>query len=180
MALQTRITAEEFLQMPESQTLTELINGEMIVAPAPELGHQDIVLETAMFVKALARTGKVYVAPVDVHFDDGNVVQPDVLWLSPESTCFPVEGKRLVGAPDLIVEVLSPSTALRDKGVKFRLYEQYGVREYWMIDPSARYVEVWRREGEKFSLLGVYGEGETFVSAVLGEKVVEVLSLFGN
>jgi Uma2 family endonuclease len=180
MAVQTKMTADEFLQLPESQTLTELIDGDVIVAPAPELGYQDSVLASASFIKVLAQAGKVYIAPVDVHFDDGNVVQPDVMWLSPDSACFPAEGKRLIGAPDLIVEVLSPSTALRDKGVKFRLYEQYGVREYWLIDPAARYVEVWWRDGEKFALQGVFGEAETFASVVLGEKVVEVLSLMGG
>lgn len=179
MALQTRITAEEFLQMPESQTLTELIDGEMILAPAPETGHQIISARSYDVVKALAPGGIVLFAPIDVYLDESHIVQPDVLWISPDSQCS-IERRYIVGAPDLIVEVLSPSTALRDKGVKFRLYEQYGVREYWLIDPSARYVEVWRREGEKFALLGVYGEGETFVSAVLGEKVVEVLLLLGN
>lgn len=179
MALQTRITAQEFLQMPESQTLTELIDGEMIVAPAPETGHQITSAHSYDVIKALAPNGIILFAPVDVYLDESHIVQPDVLWISPDSQCS-IERRYIVGAPDLIVEVLSPSTALRDKGVKFRLYEQHGVREYWMIDPAARYIEVWRREGEKFSLLGVYGEGETFISVVLGGKVVEVLSLFGN
>ena len=66
------------------------------------------------------------------------------------------------GAPDLVVEVLSPSTALRDHGVKFGLYEQHGTREYWLIDPAAEFVEVFRRENDAFVRFGAFGNAETF------------------
>jgi Uma2 family endonuclease len=180
MAIQTKITAEEFLHLPESQTPTELINGEIIVAPAPELYHQDIVLQTAILIKTTAPDGKVYIAPVDVHLDDVNVTQPDVLWLSPDSQCSAVDGKRLFGAPDLVVEVLSPSTALRDKSVKFQLYEKYGVREYWIIEPTGQYVEVWLLTDGKFARHGVFGGSDSFTSAVLGDKSVAAAAIFGQ
>lgn len=83
MALQTRITAEEFLQMPESKTLTELIDGEIIVALAPETGHQIISARSYDVIKALAPGGIVLYAPIDVYLDENHIVQPDVLWISP-------------------------------------------------------------------------------------------------
>ena len=79
-----------------------------------------------------------------------NAVQPDVLWNSPASRCVLVDDAYFRGAPDLVVEVLSPSTALRDKQTKFRLYEKYGVREYWIVEPTAQYVEVWALVEAKF------------------------------
>lgn len=177
MATQFKMTADEFLQLPETQTLTELIDGEIFVAPSPETGHQITSARSYDVVKALAPGGIVLYAPLDVYLSENDIVQPDVLWISPESKCT-IERKYLSGAPDLIIEILSPSTALRDKRAKFRLYEKYGVKEYWIIDPSARFIEVWGHDGEKFTLHGLFGEGETFVSKVLGEKVVEALSLF--
>ena len=177
MAVQTKMTADEFLRLPETSQRTELIDGEIIVT-APELDHQDILLNTAFALKNLVPDGKVRVSPVDVYLDDFNLVQPDVLWASAESKCVPFGKKYMRGAPELVVEVLSPSTALRDKGVKFRLYEAHGVHEYWIIDPAAQYVEVWQRSGEKFERHGVFGAGESFVSAALGQKAVEVSEIF--
>ena len=76
--------------------------------------------------------------------------------------------------------MLSLSTALRDKQAKFRLYEKHGVGEYWLVEPIARYIEVWYRSDEKFALHGVFGAGETFLSAVSGQQPVEVAAIFGE
>jgi len=179
MAVQAKITADEFLQLPESQTLTELIDGEIIVSPAPEPMHQIRTARAYDVIKALVPGGIVLFSPIDVYLSTNDVVQPDVLWISPESNC-KIEQKFLSGAPDLVVEVLSPSTALRDKQTKFRLYEKYGVREYWIVEPTAQYIEVWSLVEGKFTLHGVFGAGETFTSAVLGDKSVAVSAIFGG
>lgn len=178
--VETRMTAAEFFELPESSLPVELLDGEVLMSPAPELGHQDIVLQTALALKSLVTEGKIYIAPVDVYLDEFNIVQPDVLWLAAESTCLPVEGKYLRGAPDLVVEVFSPGSISRDKKKKFRLYEKHGVREYWMLDPQERYIEVQRLDGGRFTLQGVYEPDDSFESAALGGKVVEVKSLFGG
>ncbi len=180
MAVQTKMTAAEFLELPETSQRTELIDGEIIVAPAPRDSHQDTVFEAAKYVERIAPQGKVRLSPVDVYLDESNVVQPDVIWNSHNSPCILIADSYWQGAPDLVVEVLSPSTALRDKRTKFQLYEKYGVREYWIVDAIAHYVEVWLHVEGKFSLHGVFGTGETFVSKVLGEKQVEVSSIFGT
>jgi len=173
----TRVTAAEFLALPETNLPMELIEGEIFRIPAPELAHQDIVLLAAILLKRLIKNGKVYVAPVDVYFDEANVFQPDVLWISEDNTrCVPVNGKYLRGAPDLVIEVFSPGTARRDKRQKFRLYQKNGVREYWMIDPREQYVEVWYLENAKFVLLDVYIPGETFTSPLLGTVEVKAMS----
>ena len=174
----TRITAAEFLKLPETNLPTELLDGEVIMAPAPTLDHQDVVLNLATLILKLKPGGKVVISPVDVELDEENVVQPDVMWVSPESKCVPVQKKNYRGAPDLVAEVFSPGTARTDKSKKFKLYEKYGTREYWMADPEGQYLEVWRREGERFAPLGVFGPGEIFVSTVLGDQTINVSEVF--
>ena len=168
---QTRMTAAEFFQLPETNLPLQLLNGEVIEMTAPELDHQDVVGNLFVLFRraAAALGGKAYVAPVDVEFDAENVVQPDVFLLLPDSRCQPVGTQRLSGAPDLIAEVLSPSTARLDRKVKFRLYERYGVREYWIVEPRDQMVTVWQHREDGFVLLDVYSLDETFLSAILGE-----------
>jgi Uma2 family endonuclease len=124
-----------------------------------------------MLFKEAARllNGKAYIAPVDVQFDEQNVPQPDVLLVLPDSLCQPIGTKRLSGPPDLIAEVLSASTARLDRREKFRLYERYGVREYWIVEPRDRLITVWQHREGQFVLLNVYSADETFTSTLIGE-----------
>jgi Uma2 family endonuclease len=165
------MTAGEFLQLPESNLPRQLLHGEVIEMAAPELEHQDAVGNIFVLFKQAANRfgGKAYVAPVDVRFDDDNVVQPDDLLLLPNSRCQPVGTHFLSGPPDLIAEVLSPSTARIDRKDKFRLYERYGVHEYWMVEPREQLVSVWQLRDNVFVLLDVYGADETFTSALIGD-----------
>jgi Uma2 family endonuclease len=171
MVTKTRMKAAEYRRLPETTQPTELIEGEIIVSPAPTDRHQAVVIG---FVQALLRqpaTGTLRFAPLDVYLDDETIVQPDVFWVSgPDSRCRLHGDGYWYGAPDLVIEVLSPGTARRDKSDKFRLYEQH---EYWLADPDARYVEVWRRAGDasRFEQQGVYGPDEAFESALLGQTV---------
>lgn len=173
--VESRVTATEFFQLPESNQITELLHGEIFVSPSPKINHQNIVLQVGASLRQIAPQGHVMIAPMDVYLDDSNVVQPDVFWVSDENeACIPVEGKYYKGAPDLCVEVLSPSTLRRDRTVKFLLYEQFGVREYWMIDPETATLEVWVFDGGKYTRQGIYGANAQFTASVLGGVVVGV------
>jgi len=178
--IKTRMTATEFLQLPETNLPRQLLNGEVIEMNAPELPHQDVVGNTFVLFKLKAKElgGKAYVAPVDVYFDERNMPQPDVIWLAPNTQCEMIGTQRLSGAPDLIAEVLSPSTAHVDRKGKLRLYEKHGVREYWLVDPRDQLVEVWQHQNGHFVLLDAYGVSETFTSALIG--AVEVAALFAS
>ena len=177
----TRMTAAEFLALPETNQPTELIEGEMMMAPSPVPQHQDVITDVTVILKRMTKTlgGKVFVAPLDVYLDDNHVVQPDLMWVAEGGQC-KITDTHLEGVPDLVVEVLSPGTARRDKTVKFRLYQQHGAREYWMIDPAAEYIEVWTLQEERFVQQGVYGPDENFESAVLGGQNVTVGVIFGR
>jgi Uma2 family endonuclease len=175
-AARTRMTAAEFLALPESMTPVELLDGEMVMSPTPIPLHQRLVLRFANLVQRTAKTGEVFIVPLDVYFDDENLAQPDVFFIAAGSACV-VGEKYVIGAPDLVIEVFSPSTARRDRKEKIALYERFGVREYWMADPDGQYVEAWRLAEGKFARVGVFGEGETFESALLG--AAELKGVFG-
>lgn len=167
-----------FLALPETNLPLEYIDGEITVSPSPVDSHQDSILAVAAYLKMLFpnAAGTLRIAPLDVHIDNANTVQPDVFWVSADNPrCRLSEDGYWYGAPDLVVEVLSPGTARRDRGVKFRLYEQAGVREYWLID--ADYVEVYRLVDGKFERVGVFGEGEAFVTVLIPVLTVLVSAL---
>lgn len=134
-----KFTHRDYMQLPEGFP-AELIDGEFVREPAPTRWHQGVVLEIAIRLQAIAGRGRVVVSPVDVFVDDWNVLQPDVLVSRPEDAAAP--GSPAGAVPILAVEVLSPSTARRDREAKTAIYLRAGVREVWLVDPDAGTVEV--------------------------------------
>ena len=145
MAL-ARIIWQDVQQLPDDGNRYEAIDGELYVTPAPSIRHQRIAKRLFLALVELLEKpghGEVFFAPTGVEFpatEEG--VQPDLLFVSHERTGILAE-PWVQGAPDLVVEILSPTTAHRDRGVKRKLYERQGVSEYWIVDPTAGAVEVW-------------------------------------
>lgn len=181
----TRVTFEEYAALPETNQRVELIDGEIvretIIKTSPHV-HQEVSERTHGFLMNLLNVGKLYVMPITLHFDDGNSFEPDLFWVSPENThCFLEDnGRYWHGGPDLVVEILSPSTASDDRGIKYETYEKYGVREYWLVEPDAKFVEVYRYENDRFERQGVFKPNQPFVSAVLGSATIEIQSWFSE
>ncbi len=177
--VQARITAAQYAHMPETNMPTELIDGEVIEMPSPKTDHQRISRRLFNLVQKLANGGELFYAPMDVYLDDLNVVQPDLFWVSGSgSLCQLGDDGYWHGAPDLVIEILSEGTGLRDRREKFVLYEAHGSREYWLVEPGPKFVEVWTRAGRHFKRRGVFGAQETFESPVLGGVKVELKNLF--
>lgn len=174
-----RVTAEEYFQQPETSKLVELLDGEIVMSAPPVPNHQLTVARSYRLIDDLKPNGVVFFAPIGVQFDDLNVPEPDVVWVAEGSKCI-IGEKSLIGAPDLIVEVLSPGTTRQDRKQKFALYERHGVREYWIVDPVDRYIEAYQHHDGQFIRQGIYEPGETFDSAALEGKTVEVSKLFAG
>ena len=173
------MTATEFLNLPESSTPMELIDGELMMSPSPIISHQQIIGRIYAILIGIQPLDQILLSPTDVHFDDGNVFQPDLLWFDPsQGNCVLVDGKYLHGAPDLVVEVLSPGTAQQDMGKKRQVYEQHGVREYWLVNGAARTVEVLVLNEQKFEQVGVFSETNSFKSPVLSDAPIDVSKIF--
>ncbi|MDE2874473.1 MAG: Uma2 family endonuclease [Gemmatimonadota bacterium] len=140
-------TWEDVLRMPDDGNRYEFIGGRLYVTAAPVIRHQRISrrLQAALMrILQDGGRGEVFYAPCLVEFlGTGDRVQPDLLFVAQERREI-IGEKQLLGAPDLVVEILSPSTAHRDRGIKLDLYARCGVREYWIVDPVEDVIDVWR------------------------------------
>jgi Uma2 family endonuclease len=125
----------DYLALPE-QPRCELLYGRLPVTPSPSIRHQRVVRQVFGFLLDFSNRagGEVFVSPLDVRLADHSIVQPDLIYVSSKRAG--ILGRRVEGAPDLVVEILSPATARRDVGEKLRLYAESGVAEYWIIDPE--------------------------------------------
>jgi Uma2 family endonuclease len=174
--LRTKLTAAEFLALPESNQHRELIDGEVVTNP-PKAIHQRIVGYLFLYLQNLIPSGEVLLAPVGLYLNDTNLLEPDLMWIGKGSACTEGADGYFYGAPDLIVEVLSPSTARIDKVQKFQLYEQSSVREYWIVDPHAESVEVWFSVNQTLAYHGNFPRDTHYVSPILGANI-EVARFF--
>ena len=175
----TRFTYKDYLETPDDERW-ELLNGELHMAPSPNMSHQDAQSKLGSrlgnFVEE-RNLGRVYFAPADVVLSDTNVVQPDLLFVSREREQI-ITHANIQGAPDLAVEIRSPSTGERDRTVKRKLYAEHGVKEYWLVDPDAATVTVLVLGERDFEEAGVYRKGQTLSSPTLKGFSVNLDDIF--
>ena len=169
---QAKLTYQDYVELPDDRRY-EIIDGELYEMTAPTLRHQDILLDLGIIFKphVLANgLGRVYVSPVDVILAEGDIVQPDLVFVS-EARRHIMQGHAIVGAPDLVIEVLSLSTAAHDRNRKAHLYERHGVAEYWMVDMEAETIEVRRLRGGEYGAAEIYDSGFVSTSLIPGLEV---------
>ena len=177
----TKLTYDDYLLFPDDGRRHELIDGQHYVTLAPSLRHQEIskrlfrVLDGYLQVHSL---GQVFYAPVDVVPTDVDVVEPDLLYVSNERAGILRDPVR--GAPDLVIEIVSPGSRRTDEVVKRKLYERVGVREYWIVDPELEAVKVYRRDDERFTRAGDSSreEGHTLSTPLLPGLSIALDDLF--
>jgi Uma2 family endonuclease len=146
-AAQAKLTYEDYLLLPDDGQRHEIIDGEHYVNPAPSSRHQETVMNLILILAVYVRKnrlGRVYVAPYDVVLSTVDVLQPDVMFISNEREEL-ITKANLQGAPNLVIEVLSPSTRIVDATLKLQRYDRFGVDEYWLIDPDDQSVTIYRR-----------------------------------
>ena len=179
MVTRAKYTYEDYLNTPEGERY-ELIDGELILVASPNEEHQfaSVKLVSLMYPYADERDlGWVFHAPFDIVFSDTEVVQPDVMFISKEREDIR-SGANIQGAPDLVVEILSPSSVSRDWNYKRELYAKYGVKEYWIADPVHKMVSVMLLKDGVLELAGAYVEGDSVTSTALEGFSVGVGEIF--
>ena len=143
----SQLTYEDYLLFPDDGKRHEIIDGDHYVTPAPRTKHQrisaNLTVALVSFVKGRGM-GLVLAAPTDVILSDNNVVQPDLLFVSTARSSIITEDN-IRGAPDLVVEIISETTRKKDEVTKRKLYERFGVQEYWVMDPELETVKIFRR-----------------------------------
>jgi Uma2 family endonuclease len=163
--------AADYWELPEGERV-ELLRGRFVVSPAPTTLHQIVVgvLHILLFESARKSGGRVVLGPADVVLDDHSIPQPDLLYVRQQRRG--ILQTRVMGAPDLMVEVLSPHNSRRDRVDKLNLYAEYGVAEYWIVDPVERQFDFLVNRGGKFEVQPQ--QDNRYASPVCPELVIDL------
>ena len=178
-AQRVRYTYEDYAKTPDDVRY-QLIDGELILSPSPTFHHQRI--SGAMFVElhqwaVSSQAGKVVCAPMDVYLTETDTVQPDILFISSERMHI-VEDRYVRGAPDLVVEILSPSTSSLDLGAKMGLYALHGVPHYWIADPDTRTARTLRLEAGDYVEVASFTENDVLTSDAFPGLAIDLREVF--
>lgn len=183
--LQKKLTYQEFRNMEFDENDSfwyELINGELVRKQSPTFDHQVLSGEIEFLLMAFVKQhqlGRVVHAPMDVILDDGNVYHPDIFFIKKERFFIIDEKEKIIaGTPDLVIEILSKSTAVNDRGDKKDNYEKHGVREYWLVDPQKKSFEVYSLINDRFKLTSYLEGSGVLKSAVLEGFEMDIEKLF--
>jgi Uma2 family endonuclease len=176
-------TYEDFLLFPDDGKRHELIDGEHIMSPSPFTKHQRVSFNLSGILFGFLKQhplGKVFTAPMDVVLSDFDVVEPDLFFIASEHASIITE-KHIMGVPDLVVEILSSGSRKTDEIIKRRLYEQYGVKEYWIVDPELESVKVYRKQDSRFVLVAELSieSGDALTTPLLPELMIPLSEIFG-
>ena len=173
-------TYDDYMALPDDGMRYEVVNGVLYMAPAPSMGHQSVCGAIfAYLYNAVQLTGRgsVFIAPADVELMPGDVVQPDVFVLLQEHSTR-ILPSHVVGAPDLVVEVASPSTARHDLREKLDAYARAGVPEYWIVSPGDRVIELLVLKQGAYHSLGLFGEDKPLPSRIIVDEKIPVGQFF--
>ena len=172
-------TYEDYLKTPEDERY-ELIEGELLMTPAPIPKHQRISRKIEFVLEKFVTEndlGEIFDAPCDVYLDDENIVQPDILFISKERLNI-IGEKNIQGAPDLVIEIISESSAYRDFVQKKRLYARFGVKEYWIALPVEESIELYILKDSAYTLHKTYGKDDILESPALKDLKIALKNIF--
>jgi Uma2 family endonuclease len=158
----------------------QLIDGMLVMSPSPNVAHQRIVLKLTRKLLPFADKGlgELLFAPMDVYFSETEVYQPDIIFISRERKAI-IGDKKIEGAPDVIIEVLSPASRDFDINHKMKTYEAAGVREFWIVDPMNTSIEIYTNSLTGYSLTGKADKSGRVFSRILPDFALDGSDLFG-
>lgn len=175
-------TVADYVQLPDDGPRYELIEGELLMAPAPNLFHQRISFNLTLILGNFVekkRLGKIFVAPFDVIFDEHNVLQPDIIFFS-NARVSALTKAGATGAPDLAVEILSRGAEKRDRIQKRKIFARSGVEELWLIHPDKQRIELYRLKENPDQPLQVLKAGEQFQSRLFPGLTIDAREVFAD
>ena len=175
-------TYDDYLTLSNDGKRHEILDGELVMTPAPSPEHQEILLNLIELLRGFVRAesrGKVFCAPTDVVLSMTDVVQPDIVFVSKERLNI-ITRKNVVAAPDIVVEIVSEATEKLDRVTKKELYERFGVKEYWIVDPEKQTIEVYELRGREYSTPHMYRASDPFRTTLLSNFSFTVGSIFAK
>jgi len=176
------LTYEDYCALPDDGRRYEILEGVLSVTPSPSTLHQRVSRRLELIIALHVEEhhlGEIFDAPVDVVLSPHNVVQPDLVFIRRERSHL-ITDKNIAGPPDLVVEILSPTSAETDRRTKAHLYARYGVDHYWLVDPEARVLEEYCREGKVFVRAGTYQGPVRFVPRCFPDLHLDLAKVWGE
>lgn len=173
-------TYDAYAALPDDGNRYEIVQGVLLMSPAPEPAHQGIVEEINSYLRSQilsTKRGLVFTSPIDVVLAENISVQPDVLVILKEHLDR-VGNKRITGAPDLVVEVISPGSKFQDRVVKHSIYERFGVPEYWLVKSENQTIEVFVLDMGIYRSLGIFHGEQSLESHLIPTITVSVNQFF--
>ena len=174
-----KYTYEDYCKISDDKRY-ELIDGELLMTPSPLTNHQRISRRLEFILEKFItenKLGELFDAPYDVYFDNENVVQPDILFISKDKLGI-IGEKNVQGAPDLVIEIITENSAYRDMVQKKKLYAKFGVKEYWIVIPEGEEIEIYILKDNTFRLCKAYGKDDTLESPLLKGLKIELTGIF--
>lgn len=176
-----KLTYQDFVEQTPEGWGYELIDGEIIhKMTGPNIKHQiisgNLELELRLFVRK-NRLGQVFDAPTDVKITETNTVEPDIFFISNDQLSI-IKENRIEGVPDIVIEILSPSTGYYDLRTKYDIYENAGVKEYWIVDPELKTFEIYSNQDKTFVLIQKLKEKGLVKSAIFSELELDIQVLW--
>ena len=178
----TGYTYADYCRLPDDGLQYEVIDGVLYMAPSPHPNHQwtsGNIYRLLRYAVMAGRLGRVYYGPIAMIFPDGDVLQPDLIFVSRDRLHI-ITNRGVEGPPELVVEVLSPSTRRRDLELKRRRYARFGVLEYWLADPVNRTIRVLELRGGEYVERGVYGVDDQFATPLIPGLRISVAQVFAG
>ena len=180
IALQKRISVKDFSKMQFDDTddfQYEIINGEMIRKSAPSPIHQEVLKNLLYIIETynrLQKKGRLFCAPIDVFLDDYNKLQPDLVFISEKKKSITNDG--ILGVPDLVIEIISPTSVIRDRIEKKNVFERFAIPEFWLVDPQYESIEIYTLKDNRYELFSA----ATTMEGGLNQSLFEGLSISFN
>ncbi len=174
------LTYEDYCALPDDGLRYEVVEGMLFSEPSPRIAHQRVALRLATILDGHVRArglGDLFVAPVDVLLDRRTVVVPDLVFVARDRSAI-VTDRAVEGAPDLIIEILSPGTTRRDRVAKMNAYARHGVIHYWLVDPDAKTLEAFQLSEGRYQLVAAVGGDEAFTPSLFPDLTVPLAELW--
>lgn len=175
-----QFTYEDYLELPDDGKRYEIIDGELYMSTSPTPNHQKIVRNFLFALSLYLKRhpiGEVMPAPLEVFFSQTNIAQPDIIFISNERSDI-IKPTQIKGAPDLVIEVLSPSTEKRDRTVKLKMYARFGVREYWLPKEKTATVEIFRLQDGELVPVARLGKSDVLTSPLFPGLEISLDEIF--
>ena len=176
------ITRHDYEAMREGPPYYQVIEGDLLMSPSPTTYHQELIGRIFSAIDRFLekrRLGRVFLAPLDVFLTETNVFQPDVMFVSKDHSSI-ITAKGIEGAPDLVIEILSPSTAVYDKRSKRKIYARTGVQEFWLVDPEIKQIQIFHLAEDSETPVATHGPKAVFSSRLLPGLKFKASSIFRN